>query len=131
VSREIVRTELKGFIGPIAHHLLDALNDAWERKERTLKNEDHRLEELEKLPHRNKLLKSLKTVDGYEWFSGESFSIGNGKLVVFFPWGTDDRRKDSSRMDRSIGIYTQGTVDPDALNKVLLSIIEALQKLPK
>jgi len=125
VSQEIVKTELEGFIGPIEHSLLDALNNAWEDDEgRTLGGA---ICLLEKLPHRNRFLKSLQTDDGYKWFLGISFTIGNGDLTVLFPWGLDAERKDSSRMDRSVGIYIKGDVDDDALNTVLLQIIKVLE----
>lgn len=129
MGRELARVELMGYVGPIEHSLLDALNNAWEDdKGRTLGGT---ICLLEKLPHRNRFLKSLQTDDGYKWFLGISFTIGNGDLTVLFPWRLDAERKDSSRMNRSVGIYTKGDVDDDALNTVLLQIIKVLERPSK
>ncbi|MFA6436838.1 MAG: hypothetical protein WC242_01815 [Candidatus Paceibacterota bacterium] len=127
MSREIVQAGLTGFVGPIEHSLLDALNNAWDN--RTSRDEDGLKNTLsKKIQSFVGPLFRIATSDGYKWFWAANFKIGAGKLVLLFPWSQDWKKKDRSQMDRSIGIYTEGEVDDDALNTVLVQIIRALER---
>jgi len=52
------------------------------------------------------------TDDKYMWFWGLVFNKGAGSVAVLFPWGTDEKKIDNSRADRSIAVYCKDCPEP-------------------
>ncbi|MFA6895939.1 MAG: hypothetical protein WC242_01855 [Candidatus Paceibacterota bacterium] len=125
MSQKLAKVGLERFVGPIEHSLLDALNSAWDNgMSRNGCNLKIIFQKVSGYDH----LSRPCTSDDYMWFWGAEFEVGAGKLMLLFPWSQDWDKKDGSQMDRSIGIYTKGDVDDDALSTVLVQIIRVLEK---
>ncbi len=64
------------------------------------------------------------TSDGYHWFSGLYFNLGNGRIAILIPWQTDYHAPDENMDDRSPAIYTVGYVNIDQFVAQLIEVIK-------
>jgi hypothetical protein len=58
------------------------------------------------------------TKDDYVWFWGLHFLTTTGKIAVLFPWAQD--------WDKSIAVYTKGTIDPREVEEIVVKVLKAL-----
>jgi hypothetical protein len=69
---------------------------------------------------------SATTSDGYAWFWGLRFKVGEkGIVMVLFPWTQDFQYTDGTQLDRSIAVYTKNITE-DQVEKVLKELLRYL-----
>lgn len=119
MSRELIQTNLPGYIGPLAvdvTKLTDALIGS-----RLCGAALKLLADTFVPPAR---VYRPTTEDNYPWFWAIEFPIGQqGAIVVAFPWAQDWANKDGAQADRSVAVYAKGSATLDQAK----NIVDAIQ----
>jgi len=106
MSKELARVKLAGYDGPIRAAV--SLQEVCDTPESKLSGTV--LEDASKGVPGFKGRTRPITQDGYRWFWALHFATPRGELAILFPWGQDWERRDGSRFDRAIAVYSKGEV---------------------
>lgn len=120
MSTDLIETRLEGYDTQVDSHSIRSLN---------LLFDNYGLLGTHMKRIANSLVGSVDrpiTEDGYNWFFGLHFERKNGKIEVLFPWTKDFDRNSDTTLDRSIAVYTSGTVDVQDVDQLIGTIYERL-----
>jgi hypothetical protein len=118
MSRKLVVTILAGFEGPVVAAVsLQRLCDKL-----TGRLSGFQLDKVCKMISGYLIQARPITDDGYRWFWGQYFSVGNGQVAILFPWSQDPGKSGGSRFDRAIAIYTCGAVSASEISDLLAQV---------
>lgn len=117
--------ELEGYGKPIFLQIVGRLNTLLANKRTALNG--HALDEIvsEMTSYLDK--ERIQTSDGYGWFWGLKFHVGDVAIVIAIPWSREQEKTDGSHTDRSIALYCTGGAGSN-LDSVATSFANLLEK---
>jgi hypothetical protein len=66
----------------------------------------------------------VATSDGYQWFGRLQIDIEDRSFSIFFPFAHDIDGMDGVKIDRSIAVYSDGSVSPEIIAQVIAQLSE-------
>lgn len=125
LSRKRVNVALKGWVGPVFPEEIEDLNTLFNAVGAFGKDLEQISLTIKGFVDMDKPI----TEDGYDWFWGLHFKVGQGKIAILFPKARDLRGKDGICLDRSITIYHKGKVNFLAISTIVRGIQQGLFKM--
>lgn len=114
MASQLVKTALEGYPHQYGQEVVGSINRVWGDNVRNSIALFQMKDLAESVKgHTNSHMQSIKTDDGYRWFSGITLKVGDANVKVLLPWCQDFNHPET-KMDRSVNVYSDKPL-PDNL----------------